>query len=398
LERVFDHLTQEQVDALEVQTEIQRADSFLAASNIRDSSRLQLIIEVLQRFVRVLTEADQTAVDELVEPYLGQSSGQYLYRLEAEAIPAELTQLGRVYQQLLERFEADYGDTEIYRILQRVYTEHFTDVADQVQVRPADTLGSASLQSPDDPDATYRKKGAQESRGQVIHVAETCHPDHQLRLITDVAVAPNTTDDSTILAARVERMQAKTPALAERHTDAGYVSDTTDQALQAADITLIQTAIKGRTAAVPLEILSPETGPYRVRCPEQTVTAHRTRKRWKAEFEWAICTECPVQEACQTRVGKAARRRYFDGADAQRHARWRRWAALPEERQTLRPNVEATVREMQGAVVNGTLKVHGTFATATYALLRAMGMNFGRISRFLADPETAITLEALLPR
>src|SRR5699024_96550 len=53
LELVFDQLTRQQLQALELKTSIGRADSFLAASNIRDYSRLQLIIEVLQRFCRL---------------------------------------------------------------------------------------------------------------------------------------------------------------------------------------------------------------------------------------------------------------------------------------------------------------------------------------------------------
>ena len=398
LERVFDVLTQEQLAALELATDIQRADSFLAASNIREYSRLQLLIEVLQRFVRVLADDECAAVAALVAPYLGQSSGQYLYRLDAEALPDEVARLGPIYQQLLDRFEATYGDTEIYRILRRVYTEHFTEVAEQVAVRAAETVGSDSLQSPDDLDATYRQKGPQASRGQVIHVAETCHPDNQLNLITDVAVAPNTTDDSTILADRVDALQEKTPDVTELHTDAGYASDDTDHTLQDADITLIQTAIKGRTAAVPLAITPGAERGYQVTCPEQTVTAQRTPKRWKAEFDWAVCTDCPVQAECPTTAGKAARRWYFDAADAQRHARWRRWATLPEERQTLRPNVEATIREMQGAMPQKKLKVRGTFATETYAFLRAIGVNFGRIARLLADPDTDMTLGQLQPR
>jgi len=395
LERVFDALTQEQLDALELATDIQRADSFLAASNIRDYSRLQLLIEVVQRFVRVLTDEEQTAVAALVEPYLGQSSGQYLYRLDADALPDELTRLGPIYQQLLQQFKVPYGETEIYQILHRVYTEHFTEAAELVQVRPAADLDSGCLQSPDDPDATYRKKGGQESRGQVIHVVETCHPDNQLHLITDVAVATNNTDDRAVLADRVETMQERTPDLEELHTDAGYASDATDHHLQDADITLIQTAIKGRTAAVPLHITALEDGGYQVTCPEQTVTAQRTPKRWKAEFDWTVCADCPVQAECPTTAGTVARRWYFDEANAHRHARWQRWAALPDERKTLRPNVEATIREMQGAMVNGKLKVRGAFATGTYALLRAIGVNFGRIARFLADPDTETTADTL---
>ena len=117
LERVFDRLTGQQLQALHLKTNIQRADSFLAASNIRDYSRLQLIIEVLQRFCRVL---------------------------------------GGIYQQLLQDFEADYGDTQAWGILQRVYTEHFTTCGQTVGVRPAEQLDSDCLQSPDDPDITRK--------------------------------------------------------------------------------------------------------------------------------------------------------------------------------------------------------------------------------------------------
>jgi hypothetical protein len=93
LEVVFGHLTGQQIEALQVETTIQRADSFLAASNIRDYSRLQLIIEVLQRFCRVLEEAEREAIDELVGRYLKGTSGQYLYALEPDSTHEELERL-----------------------------------------------------------------------------------------------------------------------------------------------------------------------------------------------------------------------------------------------------------------------------------------------------------------
>jgi hypothetical protein len=55
----------------------------------------------------------------------------------------------------------------------------------------------------------------------VIHVAETCHPENQLNLITDVAVVPNNTDDAAILADRAKTMSEKTPDLQELHVDGG---------------------------------------------------------------------------------------------------------------------------------------------------------------------------------
>lgn len=395
LERVFDRLTQMQLEALDLKTNIQRADSFLAASNIRDYSRLQLIIEVLQRFCRGLVEDAAESLPPSVEPYLEQTSEKYIYQLDPGSTEDELRRLGQIYQKLLEAYEDAYGDTEGWRLLQRVFIEHFSEPEGQVQVRPNDQLHSGCLQSPDDPDATFRTKGSQTSKGHLIHIAETCHPENQLNLITDVATEANNTDDAAILEDRAKPMNQKTPELEELHADGAYGSDGAEQALSEEEITLIQTAIRGRTAEVPMQI-EPGGDGYKVGCPNgQTVGASRTRTRWKAEFDKSICAECPLAGKCPATQSKTARRWYFTPEDAARQQRWRRWEALPAERQTLRPNVEATIRQMQGATGNKKLKVRGHFKAHCYGLLRATSVNFGRIARFLADPDTDESLQSL---
>jgi hypothetical protein len=394
LEVVFDRLTSQQLQALELKTNIQRMDSLQAASNIRDYSRLQLIIEVLQRFCRLLEDAQKQQVDGLGR-YLKQTSGKYLYQMDPADTDEELQRLGRLYQQLLVNFEATYGETQAWNILDRVFSEHFATTGQAVQVRPAGDLGSDCLQSPDDPEATYRKKAGEENKGQVIHVAETCHPENELNLITDVAVETNNTDDAEILADRAETMSGKTPDLQEVHTDGGYGSDEAEKATQENDIDLIQTAIKGPDPAVRMDITGDGEEGWQVSCPRQNAGAERTPKRWKAEFDKSICAGCPFAEECPTREGKAARRWYFSAEDAARRKRWRRWENLPEERQKLRPNVEATVRQMQGAMADGKLKVRGAFQAECYSLFRAIGVNLGRIARYLADPLTEESLESL---
>lgn len=48
LEKLFDNLTENQLKELKIKTDIQRTDSFQAASNIRRYSRLQLLVEMLK--------------------------------------------------------------------------------------------------------------------------------------------------------------------------------------------------------------------------------------------------------------------------------------------------------------------------------------------------------------
>ena len=77
IERVFDSLTQEQLKTLKIKTNIQRSDSFMAMSNIRSYSRTQLLIEMLIRLHRVLSDEDKKRFNDILSPYTKQSSGQY---------------------------------------------------------------------------------------------------------------------------------------------------------------------------------------------------------------------------------------------------------------------------------------------------------------------------------
>jgi hypothetical protein len=381
-ETVFDRLTSAQLKQLQLKTSIQRADSVMLASNIRDYGRLHLLIEVLLRLHRILSDADQAAVKDLLAPYLTQSAGKYLYRLERAAIPEELSQLGRIYHTLYQHCQVAYADTEMFAIFQRVYTEHFTVADDTITVIAGSELSGKILQSPDDPEATYRKKLGDSSKGFALNAVETAHPDNPVNLLVDVTVAPNTTDDSVILNDRLEALLRKTPDLEELHTDGGYTSSDNDQALTAAGITQIQTAVRGRIRAVEFTMTPTDDTTYQVACPCQTVTSQPTSTRLKACFDLTICAGCAHASVCPAQERKAYRTFYFTPEDALRHARYRRIATLPVERRTLRSNVEATIREFVNRLDRHKVSIRGLFKTGLFAFSRAMAINFGRIFRY----------------
>jgi hypothetical protein len=391
-ETIFDRLTSTQLTQLKLKTSIQRTDSVLLASNIRDYSRLQLLIEVLLRLHRILSDPDKVVVKDLLAPYLSQSASKYLYRLERPALPDELRRLGTIYHTLYQHCQAAYGNTDMFAIFQRVYTEHFTVVDNSMTVIPGNELSGTILQSPDDPDATYRTKRGESSTGFVLNAVETTHPDNPVNLIVDVTVEPNTTDDSVILNGRLDALVRKTPELDELHTDGGYGSEANDRALQAAGIAHIQTAVKGRKATVDITITPTDDTTYQVACPFQTVASQPTRTRLKACFDVAVCAGCDRADRCPAQEQKTCRAFFFTPEDAARNARHRRIQTLPVERRTLRSNVEATIREFVSRLDGHTVSVRGLFKTALFAFSRAMAINFGRIFRHqrLTAGETCI--------
>lgn len=383
---VFDGLTEDQLKRFGLKSTTQRCDSTQIGSNIREYTRVELLVEVALRVWQVLSPADQEEHAERFAPYVrAKTSGQFLYRLRKSDIDPALEQLGHLYAWMVEALEAGYGSTEIHRIACRVFAEHFTRVEAKIAVRPGEEIGSDALQSPDDPDATFHRKDDEEYHGFVLHATETADPENGLQLITDVAVAPNNQGESRILHERLPEMHRKTPELRELHTDAGYGSEDNDRREAELGILHVQTAIRGRVAQAPMRIDRDEAGLLWIRCAAgHLAQGQPAAKHYKAEISAASCAGCPFAAVCQAKRHPDGRRTfYFTEADVLKQARHRRIETLPEERRTLRANVEATMKQFKAPCRDGKLRTRGFCAASRYGFLRAIGINFGRIYRHL---------------
>jgi len=351
----------------------------MAMSNTRSYGRVQLLVEVLIRLYRIIE--DKERFKDMLQEYTKQTSGQYIYKLERTEIPRELEKLGEIYHKLYEALKGRYKEIEIFSIFERVYQEHFTVVKNKAIVKKNAELHSGIIQSPDDIDATYRKKGGKTGKGQSINVTETANPENELNLLTDIAVKPNNTDDSDIMNDRIETLKEKTPDLKELHTDGGYGSEDNDQKFEKLKITHIQTAVRGRKSKVEMNIEETE-GEHEVSCPLQKVKSKKTRSRYKACFDKKICAGCPLAGDCPTLIQK--RVYYFTREQYLSNKRKRNINTLPLKRRKLRPNVEATIKEFVKPLnYKGKLRIRGQFKTMMYACSMGISINFGRIHRYL---------------
>ncbi|MBA7531940.1 hypothetical protein ES705_24166 [subsurface metagenome] len=397
IEGIFDSLTQQQLKRLKIKTDIQRSDSFMAMSNIRSYGRTQLLIEILIRLYRVLSDEDKVRFNDILAPYIKQSSGQYIYNLQRQQIPHEQEKLGQLYHKLYEALKESHRDFEAFGVFERVYTKHFTIIDDKIAVKTPKELDGSTLQSPDDIDAAYRKKRDRHYRGQSVNVTETANPDNELNLITDVAVCSNDTDDSKILNERIEPIKEKTPDLNELHTDGAYGSEDNDKKMEELEITHVQTAVRGRKAEVSIQIEEVSDGQYTVKCPHQSVSSQKTKTRYKACFDVEICKQCPLSKNCSAKQQSDKRTYYFDRSDYLLGRRNRNIKSLPPERRKLRPNVEATVKEFTKPFNHkGKLRVRGLFKTMVYAHAMAISINFGRVWRYIIENPVFFALSNLL--
>jgi Transposase DDE domain/Transposase domain (DUF772) len=400
LEKVFDTLTEKQIKELKIKTDIQRTDSFQAASNIRRYSRLQLLIEMLIRIYRVLNEEDQLKYKDIFTKYISKTSGQYIYKLQSENISDELDNVARLYHYTYNEIKPGYEGFEIFKIFERVYFEHFAVEKEKIMVKTSEEINSSSLQSPDDIDATYSRKYNKTNIGQNINIVETANPENELNLITDVAINANNIDDSVVINERLEKIKDKTQDLNEIHFDGAYGSLTNDEKCSEENLKIkqIQTGIRGRESkSVEIEIteisneqtksnknnIDIDYVEYKVSCPNQEVKSQKSRKRNMAIFDTKICSKCEFAEKCKIEKYKKGRVYYFYREEYLKKQRYKNIESIPKERRTLRSNVEATVSEFKRKMQNGKLRVRGKFKASLFGFSMAISINFGRIYRFV---------------
>ncbi len=446
IERAFEQITDEQMAAFELKTGSLRMDSTQIASNIQQSSRLQLLVELLQRTYRMLKAVDQTAYAEVFAPYLKGTSGQYVYHLKGQDTKPHLQRIGELIDQLLTELASSYGQHETYQMLERVFAEQFnlkeqlpqaktdqdddagppnipnrsndrpsnsdqpslgapkstsptqsehgqvqSDPLNRVQVKPGKQISPDSLRSPDDPEASYRKKGHQAYEGYVTNVTETCDPDNPLQLIIKVQTEPNLTEDSSLLLAALPNLIARTD-LDTLYNDAGFCSPEVDKQLRLARIKQVPSALRGRAPDPDRTHLSDfyfhfdDQGQLiEMTCPHQqtvSVEVDPSSGRYIARLLDNPCPQCRFHNLDGPH-NKPKLTLRFSQAQLDTALRRQHCIAYRQSKPRLRAAVEATVGALKRPFDSDQTPVRGKFRVHQMMIGSAAMVNIRRIERYL---------------
>lgn len=397
LEQAFEAITDQQIVELKVRTGVQRMDSTQIASNILDASRLQLLVEGIQRFHRLLGDEEQGTWSATFAPYLKGTAGQYAYHVKGkEATPEHIQRAGQALFTLLAGMQAVYASHPTYQVVQRLFHENFHVTPETVRLKENRELPAGCLQSLDDLEATYHLKGNQSFKGYVANVTETCDPANEVQLITKVQVASNTTADPTLLHEALPDLKQRTD-LHTLFTDGGFPSEANDQVLHDLNIRLIQTGIRGAQPDPNHFSLSDfqieqdaEGQPTCVTCPNgQTASATPGKTTgWFARFPAEACSACPFQleQRCRAKPQQRDPRYSIDFTLNELRVAQRRkdYLAQKLDPHNLRAAVEATVRSLKHPFPASQLPVRGKFRMTCVMIASAIHVNLRRIWRYQA--------------
>lgn len=390
--QALEQIADAQIKVYELKTHRLRMDSTQIASNIREMTRLQLLVEVLQRAHRMLSEADQSEYAEAFAPYLKGSSGQYTYRIKNEEYADHLRQAGEVMYRMVAALSDKYADEAAYQVLVRVFDEHFVVEDSSLRPKKGEELTADSLQSPDDWEATYRHKSGKDYVGYVANVTETNAPENPFQLIVKVQTESNNTDDAAMLAKVLPKLKERTN-VDKMDTDGGYNSPDVDAVMHDQRVTQVQTAIRGRQPGkrglhdFDWE-LDQDAHPRAVQCPyQQRVDVERGRKahRYLARFDATVCETCPLVDQCPTQPLQQRPKRVlrFSQQDLNCAMRRQRCAAARAGPHNYRAAVEATVRAVKHPFRNGKVPVRGKPRVSMVLVGSAAMNNVRQIHRYL---------------
>lgn len=399
-EVVFQVVTDEQIQQLQLKTGWQRMDSTQLLSNIAQSSRLELVLRVLQQGVAALSAARQAIWQQEQGEYVSQQPRHICYRLKNEAVPDYLQKTGELLVALLAELASEPQATAARELVARVLQEQYQiEAGEAIVVRAAQEVAATSLQSPHDPEATYREKNGERYRGYVANISETCDPANPVQLITSVQTASNHTDDSQLLAQSLDEQAERGHQVDKLTVDGGYTGLIAEAACYDHGTQLHPSRLRGGksqgdqwgwdsyrwqlTAAGTPQQLSCRRGQVAVLEPG------RTKGRWLARFESAACAACPFFKK-QCRVEPRQR----SGPTLMVTTRSIQVALLRQRITTanngVRAGVEATVRSVKHPFAAGKLPVRGLIRSQMVVCGSALLVNVHRLCRYYWEQASPI--------
>lgn len=389
--QVFGKITSDQVIRFNLSGKQIRMDSKLIGSNIAFYSRFQLVHSTMMLFYSDLSEQDASDMpDELarqMQQMTDEDAESMVHHSSSEQIQDTFADLGRRMQQLLDCYSADHSIH--YELLERVFDEQFMvqlesesgDDEGAITSRPAADILADSVQSPYDPECSYRRKAGKQTKGYSLNVTETIEDD-QLNLVTDIQLEPAHCGDADFVDPSITQTETITGDQVDTcYADGAYNRSLEHEAGDQTDhVEMVLSGIQGAPSRFELdqtsdgvEVTDTQTGQVYQGIPVR-------RRDPDAAPRWRITLEDGTYRSFGQREIRASnqRRKLADKAHKKRTRR--------------RNNVEASIYHLAHRLKQAKTVYRGLVRTKLWAWGRALWVNMRRIQRYQQDhtPPAAI--------
>jgi hypothetical protein len=366
---IFAKITAEQVIDFKVNGRWIRMDSKLLGSNIARVSRFELVHGVIKKFYQELNPRQkQELTSQLrndLEAIDKEEGEKMMYRKNSNELNSRLLELGKVMYQLKNIYQG--SQVQHYELLTKVFEQQFKFVGEEIQIRGREELKASNIQSPEDKDCDYRKKGDQEIfGGYSANAAETCGTN-QLNLITAPEIQPATAPDNEFYQAGIEKTNEVTQQkVEEAYTDGAYHSQENKIYNEKNNIEMVLTGLQGKEGRFELDksgenlmVTDKETGEV------QKAQLSRTGNSYKVDIGGK--NHYITKQAIENYEFRVAQQ------------------SIPAEKLKRRNNVEATIFQISFFTRNNKLRYRGLQKVKAWMYMRCLWINMVRIKNYMEE-------------
>ncbi|MCH8962164.1 MAG: transposase [Bacteroidetes bacterium] len=427
----FEETTNRIIEALGLKVSRQRLDSTHVVSHIAILTRLGLFCETIRVFLSTL-ESDHPRlygrVSESLRSRYVKADGEATRYGDARSGEGRrrLSVCARDLYRVCELFRGTEAEKlETYGLLERLleeqcevvdHKEHPSsddDDRDQggvpVVLKDSEEVSSSSLQSPHDADATYNNR---KGKGYEVQVAETCHEDNEVEMITHVEVTDSCSSDVHATVPTVTALAERGIQPEELVADTTYGSGDNAVAVERLGTELIS-PVAGSAVAVedtpaedrsltPADFIVSAAYDHPTLCPAGHASIEETESkenpnRVEVTFDQKTCEGCSLFHRCPAKLNRE-RDGYVLSVDLVaaniEHRRRVEASGAFKDRYAIRAGIEGTNSELKRGHGLGLLRVRGRPRVELAVYLKALACNFKRMVRSMM-PEMKQSVPAM---
>ena len=351
MKEVFKDIRDELMEEFKIDGSLQRMDSTMIEANIKNLTRLDLFVRVLHNFLNDLPDEELETIPNKISKFKDDENLNLAYRLKKEEAEEKLEELAEYTVRIKDRFEdhEKYSelksfehvcrvlDEQCYRIPELEDDEEYEKESENkekrtwepvkkwgksdeekneednnedetqkenVKMKDPEDISSGSLQNPHDDEATYREKNDERYQGYKANWCETCSPNNDFQIITEVDVDTNNTEDADMLENSVEELSVQTD-LEDLLNDASYSGDDVEDECDNNDVTQHFSGIKGpcvdEDERIPLGEVEFDEHTM-IECPKghkpYRQKFFKNNERYWGRFKKKVCDNCELKEEC----------------------------------------------------------------------------------------------------
>ena len=294
---------------MKINPRIHRMDSLMIEANIKNLSRTELIYSCIAKLVRCLHKLDRDDVLKGLDHYYDRNDfNRTFYYNNSDSTENITRMLLQDADTIMGHCGNDLKTLNEYHLLERCLSEQtiVEDGVRRLREKKTDSFPKAMMQSPTDPDATYREKSGKKYRGYVANVEEIV--DGNGSVIIDYQFEQNIHSDSQFLQERLENLEQQEEGTV-LVTDGAYCGEGNTVSAKEKNIRLVTTALTGTEVPdIYADFEFSEDGATVLRCPMGNVPKSccqsSSNGHFYVSFPKELCMNCPHKNECRAKEHK----------------------------------------------------------------------------------------------